>query len=313
MITQKTSGMKVKIFTLAALSARFVLCVLMLTHSTTEAAADTSKVRVLVFSKTNGFRHDSIAACQDMFRDFATTDDPFEFDFTEDSSQFLKLGPYTVVVFASTTGSVLSPGELAAFRSYIEGGHGGFLGIHSAADTLHGSPWYLALVGAEFIDHPQVQEAVIHVVVGSASTAMLPRIWTRTDEWYNFKMSVADKSNYTVLATIDESTYQGGGMGAVHPIAWQHESMGARAWYTAGGHTATSFREPLFRAHILGGLQWVAGIEGRTSDSATRDNDGAGGSEPPAAAHTRKSGGEFDQSLSPVTLLLATIATALLD
>jgi type 1 glutamine amidotransferase len=62
-----------------------------------------------------------------------------------------------------------------------------------------------------------------------------------------------------VLASIDESSYGGGAMGD-HPIAWQHEFEGGRAWYTAGGHTRESYSEPEFLRHLLGGIQFAAGF-----------------------------------------------------
>ena len=50
-------------------------------------------------------------------------------------------------------------------------------------------------------------------------------------------------------------------MGADHPIAWSHAVGRGRAWYTGGGHTAESYAEPLFRAHLLGGVP-PAGCKG---------------------------------------------------
>ena len=46
-------------------------------------------------------------------------------------------------------------------------------------------------------------------------------------------------------------------MGADHPIAWEHEFDGGRAWYTQGGHTTESYAEPLFLEHLLGGIQYA--------------------------------------------------------
>ena len=36
--------------------------------------------------------------------------------------------------------------------------------------------------------------------------------------------------------------------------------QGGRAFYTAVGHTSESFSDPLVRGHLLGGIQWAAGI-----------------------------------------------------
>ena len=132
--------------------------------------------------------------------------------------------------------------------------------MHSAADTEYDWPWYGGLVGAYFRNHPQIQRAAIDVAdTGHASTAGLPRRWLRTDEWYNFAAN--PRGRVRVLATLDESTYSpgDGAMGRDHPIAWAHAYDGGRAWYTGGGHSAEAYAEPLFRAHLLGGLLYAAG------------------------------------------------------
>ena len=91
------------------------------------------------------------------------------------------------------------------------------------------------------------------------STAMLPENWRRTDEWYVYKTN--PRGAVKVLANLDTSTITGETMGKDHPIAWFHDFEGGRAWYTGGGHTKESYREPLFRAHIKGGILWATGAE----------------------------------------------------
>ena len=92
---------------------------------------------------------------------------------------------------------------------------------------------------------------------GHPSTDSLPAAWARTDEWYDFRTN--PRGRVQVLATVDESTYQGGGMGDDHPVTWAHEQGRGRAWYTALGHTEASWSEQRFLAHILGGIKWAAG------------------------------------------------------
>jgi cytochrome c len=62
-----------------------------------------------------------------------------------------------------------------------------------------------------------------------------------------------------VLANLDETSYQGGQNGAVHPIAWYHEFDGGRSFYTGMGHTNESYAEPLFRRHLLEGIKYAIG------------------------------------------------------
>ena len=162
------------------------------------------------------------------------------------------------MVFLLTTGDVLDASQQAAFETYIRAGHG-YVGVHSAADTERGWPWYGRLVGAWSSGHPEIQSAVVQVTKPTdASTAGLPARWLRTDEWYGFLRNPRT-NGVRVLLTLDESTYLPGGwaMGADHPIAWKHEFDGGRAWYTEGGHTPESYSEPLFLGHLLGGIQYA--------------------------------------------------------
>jgi type 1 glutamine amidotransferase len=223
-----------------------------------EAGAE-PRFAVLVFSKTTGFRHDSIpqgiAAIEAMGAEHG-----FSVDSTEDAERFTaaELARYRVVVFLCTTGDILDPGQKAAFEGFVRAG-GGFAGIHSASDTEYQWAWYGRLVGAYFADHPQIQSATIHIEdTGHSSTKDLPAIWRRTDEWYNFRNNPRGTAH--VLATLDEATYSGGKMGSDHPIAWCQEIDGGRSWYTAMGHTVESYAEPLFRLHLLGGIEAAAGL-----------------------------------------------------
>jgi type 1 glutamine amidotransferase len=215
--------------------------------------------QVLVFSKTAGFRHDSIPAGIAAIRSLGRANG-FTVSATEKAGAFnaRNLHRIDAVVFLSTTGDVLSPRQQKAFKAYIRHG-GGWVGVHSAADTEYDWPFYGRLLGAYFQSHPEVQQAAIDLTDRShPSTRNLSARWTRTDEWYSFRSN--PRGGVHVLATLDESTYSGGTMGADHPIAWCHPFKGGRAWYTAGGHTIESYSERDFRRHLLGGILWAAGL-----------------------------------------------------
>lgn len=220
-------------------------------------AAFPHEKHVLIFSKTEGFRHASItsgiAAIQQLGEEHH-----FYVDATEDASVFTfdNLIQYDAVIFLSTTGDILNNEQQAAFEQYIQSG-GGFVGIHAASDTEYSWPWYGELVGAYFDSHPPGTPTATIKVADKVhpSTNFLPDYWVRTDEWYNYRENPRGKVH--VLMTLDESTYSGGNMGYDHPIAWLHAYDGGRAWYTGGGHTSESFSEPQFLAHILGGIQYA--------------------------------------------------------
>ena len=238
-------------------------------HRGVAAESGDPRFSVLVFSKTTGFRHDSIpqgiAALEALGAEHG-----FAVDRTEDAARFSDavLARYKVVVFLNTTGNILDVGEKAAFERYIRSG-GGFVGIHSASDTEYGWPWYGRLVGTWFASHPQIQRATVHIAnPDHPSTKGLPRSWERTDEWYNFRYN--PRGAVQILATLDEGTYSGGAMGADHPIAWCQEVDGGRSWYTAMGHTEESYAEPLFRLHLLGGIESAAGLAANCKSAGGR-------------------------------------------
>jgi type 1 glutamine amidotransferase len=216
------------------------------------------ETRILVFSKTAGFRHDSIPAAVAAITQLGK-EHGFAVDWTEEATQFTdaNLARYRAVVFLMTTGDVLDDLQQSAFERYIRAGNG-YVGVHSASDTEYTWPWYGQLVGAYFKDHPAIQRATINLdVTDHISMRGLPQPWVCTDEWYNFREN--PRAQVTVLATLDEASYTGGAMGD-HPIAWRHLFDGGRAWYTGAGHTAASYENAYFLRHILGGIQYAAGL-----------------------------------------------------
>lgn len=230
--------------------------------STVSGMIDSSAgLAVLVYSRTVGYRHDSIAAGIDAVRALGHQHD-FSVEATEDPAAFTEdnLARYGVVAFLNTNGPVLTDPGRAALESYIRAG-GGFVGVHSAAATEFDWPFYGALVGAYFDGHPHVQPAVIRVAdTDHPATTHLPAQWYRTDEWYDYLSN--PRSTCRVLLTVDEPSYAGGGMGADHPIAWCRQYEGGRSFYTGLGHTVESYSEPAFLAHLLGGIRYAAGRAG---------------------------------------------------
>ena len=247
--------------------AMLVLAALVATDSASSSGASGSRAapprfRVLVFSNTTGFRHDSIPVAIATIRRLGD-EHRFGVEQTEDERRFTdrNLERYDAVVFLSTTGEPLArPSHRGAFQRYISRG-GGFVGVHAASDSFAGWPWYVGLVGARFRRHAPGTSAAAVVVEDrrAPATRGLARIWRRVDEWYAFRSN--PRGRVHVLATLDERTYDpdGAAMGADHPIAWCHRYDGGRSVYTAMGHTSASYREPLFVAHLLGAIEMAAG------------------------------------------------------
>jgi type 1 glutamine amidotransferase len=216
-----------------------------------------AKPKVLIFCKTNGYHHASIAAGTAAIQKLGEQNG-FDVDVTVDSTQFRYkiLKKYAALIFLSPTGKVFGSEEEKGLQEYIKHG-GGFVGIHAATDCEYNWQWYGDLVGGYFKSHPKQQQANIIVVdKDNAITKGLPETWSRWDEWYNFKYLNPDLH---ILLKIDEKSYTGGENGDNHPMAWYHEYEGGRAFYTELGHTDESFADPLYLGHLLAGIQYAMG------------------------------------------------------
>ena len=239
---------------------RLVPLALLVASICVPVAARSQESRVLVFSKTAGFRHSSIGVGLAAIRKLGQ-ENQFSVDATEDAGAFTSknLARYRAVVWLNTTGDVLDAAQQDDFERYIQAG-GGYVGVHSATDTEYDWPWYGRLAGAWFNGHPgnpNVRKATYRVLDKShPSTVGMPDTWDREDEFYNFK---SIDPTIHVLIEIDEKSYEGGTNGDHHPMSWYHDFDGGRAWYTNMGHTEATYSEPLFLRHLLGGLRYAMG------------------------------------------------------
>ena len=244
-----------------------------------EVPADLPRPAILVFSKTNGFRHEeAIPAANALFARLAAENGWGVYQ-TENGAAFSPeiLGRFDAVVFNNVSGDVFTPGQRQALKDFIESG-GGFVGFHgSGGDNEYAWTWYVdELIGAQFIGHPmdpQFQQGTLRVEnKGHPATATLPDEWTREEEWYSFAASPRAKG-YNVLLTLDEGSYKPEGlmgqdlaMGADHPMAWWHCQGQGRAFFSALGHKAEYYAEPHNVALLLGATRWALRLEGEGCD-----------------------------------------------
>ncbi|MCU0326119.1 MAG: ThuA domain-containing protein [Spirosomaceae bacterium] len=221
---------------------------------------------VLLFTKTDGFHHESINEGVDAIRLLAKRHE-FGLDWQENASVFndKALEKYSAIIFLSTTGNILNDDQQAAFEKFIKSGKG-FVGIHAASDTEYDWPWYTKMVGMMFKIHPKNQTAYLKVEDSNfPGMERFPKKLLWTDEWYEFSERKAD--DLKILVSVDEKSYnpyakwgnnEGKGMGAMHPISWYHNYDGGRAFYTALGHIPLTYSDQTFLDHIYGGIYWAA-------------------------------------------------------
>lgn len=227
---------------------------------------------VLVFSKTNSFRHrDGIEGGAKALQSIAKKNNWGMFH-TENGAVFNQqdLARFAAVVFLNASGDVFSEAQEQAFQAWMQAG-GGWLGIHSAGDDSHlGWQWYRDnLIGADFTAHimgPQFQRASV-VLENQEHPVLkdLPGVWQHEEEWYSWEQSPRVEG-FTILATLDEDSYspvqkfmgdeRDLRMGD-HPVVWANCVDEGRSVYAAMGHQAEAFEQPQFRQLIANSLAWL--------------------------------------------------------
>ena len=220
--------------------------------------------RLLVVTHTTGFRHDSIPAAEEALRQTGIQSGLFTTEFcrtAEDVRARLTPSGLTgvdAVFFANTTGNLGIP-DLQAFLDWVAAGKG-FLGAHSASDTYHDAPSYLALLGGEFVTHGSIVEAEVRVSepANPAVSHLAPSV-RLADEWYRFQLAGPGR---TVLLKFDRNPPDGlgtAGEAVDLPLAWQKSHGSGRVFYTALGHRQEIWEDPRFRKHLLEAIRWAIG------------------------------------------------------
>ncbi|EJD06747.1 class I glutamine amidotransferase-like protein [Fomitiporia mediterranea MF3/22] len=303
-------------------------------------AQQKSTARILLYTATADFRHDSIpTAIRALQNQSESAGGKFnvQFDSTEDRTKFTEdnLAGYDAIMFVSTTGEILDESGKTAFRNYLDKG-GNFIAVHSASDSLRNDSWYGEEVGAFFDDHPALQNATVDVIGPShPSTDMLPKEWHVQDEMYNFKSDPRSVGAVVILSANESSyvdnTTHNFNQGSPHPTAWFQEHgagvdsgsnvTAGRSFYTSLGHLNETWRDDLFMAHVMGGVMWalesnttkafnssgLVGNNGSATNSST--NSTSTGAPNPS---TTGGGGSIFGSFSSGILGLALLASMIL-
>ena len=230
--------------------------------------ADLRRPAMLVFSKTNGFRHvEAIPAANAMLRRLAAARG-WGYFATENGAAFSPgiLSRFDLVVFNNASGDVFTPAQREAFKAFVTGG-GGFVGIHAAGDSSHhGWTWYAdEVIGARFTGHPlnpQFQVGTVTVAdPAHPATRGLPRRFAREDEWYFF--TAPPPAPFHVLLRLDERSipnhkafFHDLTMGADHPVAWWRCLGKGRVFYTAMGHLPAAYGPGPAADLLTGAVDW---------------------------------------------------------
>jgi type 1 glutamine amidotransferase len=223
---------------------------------------DTSPFEVLVFSKTSGYRHESIPAGIRSIQQLADKTNHFTVIASEDASLFTpaSLAKFSVIVLLQNIGDIFDQAQLDALKHFVQSG-GGIVAIHGAAAGMPNDKWYNELCGAHFDMHPDPEPGVV-LIEEANQNHFIPNCcggrkdWT--DEWYNFHTHPRNNENLKILLRGDPTTFKGAKMGDDHPLAWYQEFDGGRSFFTALGHFDEAYEDEWYMGQVLRGILWVA-------------------------------------------------------
>jgi type 1 glutamine amidotransferase len=217
--------------------------------------AAVAPLRVLMVTATAAFRHDSIPVAVAAVRTLGSTSGEFTVTQTEDLNLLSapSLAGFDVVMFALTSGELaLSAEHKRALVAFVDGGRG-FIGIHSATDTLYEWPEYARLVGTHFREHPWTQQGIVEVEDAShPATRGLNSRFAIFEEFYTFRDN--PRGRVQVLLRLDAASV---GASGDYPLAWAHAVGAGRAYYNALGHFPATWSDPQFRQQLAGAIRWT--------------------------------------------------------
>lgn len=230
---------------------------------------------VLVFNKTNGFRHkDAIPVANEVFAKLITAQG-WDVFITDNAAVHNpeSLQQFQLLIWNNVSGDVLTDTQRDALQQWLHDG-GGWLGVHAAGgDRSYKWHWYVeSLIGAQFIGHtmePQFQDADLLIAKPLVTaTAHLATPWrVKNEEWYAFDANPRDKG-YEILLTIDENSYDPKGktswgmvdsMEGEHPMVWRHHYGEGRVFYSAIGHQPETYQLPEYQQLLTQAMRWAIG------------------------------------------------------
>ena len=180
--------------------------------------------------------------------------------FTQDISLLTEsnLNQFDVLILIDVSEGVLNFSQQRAIESFFKNGHG-IVAVHASISAGKDWPWFQDMLGTKFIDHAPIQNGVVRLAgLKDPLFSKLSTEWTQFDEWFDFTDQILAPREIIYLS--DESTYVGGKMGKVHPIAWRIENVKGRFFYTSMGHPADLYSngENSFLKMILAAVRWTA-------------------------------------------------------
>lgn len=259
----------------------------------TAAPAKPQKVRrVLIFTKTNGFRHGSIPVGVLSLKTLGEKTGAYTAVHSEDEAMFEPetLGQFDAVIMLNTTGEIFRPKQLPenaeqrkqalgreerlkrSLADFVRSGKG-LAGTHSATDTYHNWKEYNQMMGGAFAGHPWHQEVPIRNLEPKSviNRPFAGEGFQVNDEIYQFRGDTALPSDRRMLLALDPEQMdlsKGNRQDGFYPVSWIATYGDGRTFYCSLGHRDEVYYNPKVLQHYLAGFQYALGdLEAEASPS----------------------------------------------
>ena len=234
--------------------------------------------KILIYSKTNGFRHGSIAIGAKAITMMGDKTGAYTALHTEDESMFAadKLKVFDAVFMLNTTGNCFFnkslPKEEAtnleeeykkSFRDFVASGKG-LAGVHSATDTYHNWKDYNIMMGGTFAGHPWHMKVPVKNLDPRhpLNAAFKGEDFEVNDEIYQFRADTAQPNERRFLLSLDTKAMdvsKGNRKDGLYPVSWLSTFEKGRTFYCSLGHRDEIYWNPTVLRHYLAGIQYVLG------------------------------------------------------
>ncbi len=258
--------------------------------------------KMLIFSRTNGFRHASIATGKLAFSEMGKKTGAFETVISDDLANFETdaLKNFDVVCFLSTTLNVFAPNKKEMetlteeekkvamekdarlkdnLMKFIRSGRG-FVGIHAATDTFYDWADYSKMINGCFDGHPWGAGTQVSIKVEPGQEKH-PLVALFNGEKISFIEEISqlkdpyDSKSVHMLLRLDTEKSDMNVKGIKRTdgdfgVAWARHWDKGRVFYCSIGHNHEMFWTPKILSHYLAGIQWAVGdYQVEVKDSGT--------------------------------------------
>jgi uncharacterized protein len=272
-------------------------CVLVV--STSAAKQASAKKRLLFLTHAGLYKHTSLGPAEQAVIelgkiggfDVATVEgykqDAAQIDLTFLTPEYL--AGFDGLMLMTNGNLPLTDAQKKGLLDFVAGGKG-FIGAHCAALTFYNYPAFGDMLGGYYRRSIRQNAIAVLKVEDTAhpATRMLGGSWPLVDEFYLFGTAPWDASRpkdnidvlfgnhipmgfsrdrVHVLLSLDTeksniATFPDVVRGGDYPQAWWRDYGKGRSFYTSLGHRDDIWsHDPVFRAHIAGGIRWALRLE----------------------------------------------------